>query len=138
VQLKVRYRDFTTVTRSCTLPAATDRGTDLVHTAWEMLERLPVDQGVRLLGVGVSNLGREPVAHQLRLDDAGSADWDAANEAVDAIRDRFGAQLIRPARLAGRPERSQSAQWGPDGSGGRPPPSAENPPADRSGRDRSG
>ena len=38
----------------------------------------------------------------------------ASMEAVDAIRSRYGSRLIGPARLAGRGERSRSAQWGPD------------------------
>ena len=134
VQVKLRYRDFTTITRSTTLPVATDRGTELLGTAWTMLERLPVDRGVRLVGVGVSNLDSGAAAEQLTFDDPAEGDWDAANQAVDAIRDRFGAQLIRPARLAGRPQRSGAAPWGPDGP---PPEVPENPVADGSGRGRS-
>jgi DNA polymerase-4 len=117
VQLKLRYGDFSTITRSTTLPVATDRGTEVLDVAWRMLELLPVERGVRLVGVGVSNLGREPEQQQLVLDDAAgddAASWDAANAAVDAIRGRFGDGLIRPARLAGRGDRSRSAQWGPE------------------------
>lgn len=140
VQLKLRYGDFSTLTRSSTRATATDRGTDILESAWSMLELLPIEQGVRLVGVGVSNLvdGSEP--EQLSFDqpvDDGSSDpaaWDAANQAVDAIRDRFGQRLIRPARLAGRGERSRSAQWGPGGSEGHRPESPENPRSDRPGR----
>jgi DNA polymerase-4 len=117
VQLKLRYGDFSTITRSTTLPVATDRGTEVLDVAWRMLELLPVERGVRLVGVGVSNLGREPEQQQLSLDEGAGDDvasWDAANAAVDAIRGRFGDGLIRPARLAGRGDRSRSAQWGPD------------------------
>ena len=135
VQIKVRFPDFTTITRSHTLVGSTDRPTDLVDRAWAMLERLPVERGVRLLGVGVSNLSREPDSRQLSLsgvlDDARTAsterdaapgsgagvpdeDWDAANEAVDAIRSRFGRSSIGPARLVGRGERPISQPWGPD------------------------
>ncbi len=116
VQLKVRYRDFSTVTRSSTLASPTDRGTELLETAWAMLQRLPVERGVRLVGVGMAGLLRD-ASRQQQLsfddDDDGGA-WDAANGAVDAIRSRYGASLIGPARLAGRTERSRSAQWGPD------------------------
>jgi len=137
VQLKVRYHDFSTVTRSHTLDEPTDRGTDLVHLAWSMLLRLPVERGVRLLGVGAANLtrGDEPrQPEQLSFDDLfGDApvpsstevstaprEWDRANSAVDAIRDRFGSDLIGPARLAGRPFRAGQQQWGPDATGARP------------------
>jgi DNA polymerase-4 len=133
VQLKVRYRDFTTVTRSQTLETPTDRGTDLVRTAWSLLLRLPVERGVRLLGVGVANLLRGELQQQLSFDDvlagmrddpmrrnlsgaaidAADAEWDATNSAVDAIRNKFGAELIGPARLAGQAKQAQGQQWGP-------------------------
>ena len=69
VQLKVRYGDFTTVSRSRTLGHATDRGTDLVAHAWDLLGELPVSRGVRLLGVGVTNLTSEAPVVQLSLDE---------------------------------------------------------------------
>lgn len=123
VQLKVRYRDFTTVTRSLTLDQPTDRGTDLLQTAWSLLLRLPVERGVRLIGVGMANLTRGEAQQQLSFGDLTTAvtsgdaspqDWDAANEAVDAIRSRFGSDLIGPARLAGTTFRQGQQQWGPD------------------------
>ena len=150
VQLKVRYRDFTTVTRSHTLSRPTDRGTDLVQHAWALLEALPVARGVRLLGVGMSNLGRGVVAEQLTLvgpdggdgpdaadsDGAGASDasWDAAYGAVDAIRSRFGAGVIRPARLAARPGAPGSRPWGPDvPAPGEPAPDGAGPGAGAGG-----
>ena len=137
VQLKVRYRDFSTITRSTTLQGGTDRGTEVLATAWRMLEQLPVERGVRLVGVGVSNLGCGAAPEQLSFDAPDEDGWDAANEVVDAIRDRFGDRLIRPARLAGRPDRSAAAPWGPDapaGEGAPALPGTENPTGDRPGR----
>jgi DNA polymerase IV len=118
VQLKVRYGDFTTVTRSTTLSSSTDRGTEVVEVAWAMLEQLPVGRGVRLLGVGVSGLVDEPAQLELGFDEHGGAgQWDAANHALDEIRDRFGSSSIGPARLAGRRGPGPSAPWGPDPTG---------------------
>jgi DNA polymerase-4 len=133
VQLKVRYRDFTTVTRSQTLEVPTDRGTDIVRTAWSLLLRLPVERGVRLLGVGAAGLLRGELQQQLSFDDlvgsqqsamqrrtptsvalvAADSEWDATNSAVDAIRSKFGAELIGPARLAGKTKEVDEQQWGP-------------------------
>jgi len=118
VQLKVRYADFTTVTRSTTMGGPTDRGTELVDVSWSMLERLPVDRGVRLLGVGVSGLDDEPAQLELGFDERATSEWDAANHALDEIRDRFGANVIGPARLAGRRPPGPSTPWGPDPTGG--------------------
>ncbi len=148
VQLKLRYGDFTTITRSRTLPAATDRGTEIVEHAWDLLLALPVSRGVRLLGVGVSNLTHEAPARQLTLEDVAgedrsgeppAEDWDAANEVVDAIRSRFGADVIRPGRLVGSPERPGTRPWGPQAPDPPAIPGApvEKPRPDRPGRDGS-
>jgi DNA polymerase-4 len=120
VQLKVRYADFTTVTRSRTLPSPTDRGTTLRDEAWRMLAALPVERGVRLLGVGAANLTKEAPVEQLSLDElvddgpGAAADWDAANRAVDDIRRRFGAASIGPGRITGGDRTRPHRPWGPD------------------------
>ncbi len=55
VTLKVRYHDFTTITRSITLPATRDRA-EIVHAAEMLLERTEAGRRpVRLLGVSVKN-----------------------------------------------------------------------------------
>jgi DNA polymerase IV len=117
VQLKLRYGDFSTVTRSRTLSAPSDRGTVLVDTAWELLGRLPVQRGVRLVGVGASNLVAGSAEQQLLFADE-EPSWDAANTAIDAIRERFGEGVIGPARLAGRGMEDGSERWGPRGAPG--------------------
>ena len=140
VQVKLRYATFDTVTRSHTLDVPTDRADRVRDEAWALLSTLPVERGVRLLGVGTTNLTREAPAEQLALDgfesehtsDGGSdgagpppvseADREAATAAVDAIRRRFGPASIGPGRLvqgtgtaAGPP--TPRGPWGPD----RPP-----------------
>ena len=58
VTLKVRYRDFTTITRSHTRPP-TDNSEEITRRAVELLARTDAGrQPVRLLGVGVHNLVR--------------------------------------------------------------------------------
>ena len=56
VTIKVRLHDFTTLNRSSTLPAPTDRATTIARLARSLLEDLDTSGGVRLLGVGVSGL----------------------------------------------------------------------------------
>jgi len=118
VTLKVRYGDFTTITRSSTLREPTDRANIVRSTAEALLAKLDLGPGVRLLGVSVSQLG-EPVAQQLSLDDAGRPGLNEADDVVEAIRDRFGGDAIGPATLArpgGRLDRMEKGQqqWGPD------------------------
>jgi DNA polymerase-4 len=125
VSIKVRYGDFTTISRSTTLAQPVDTGPAIVRAAGTMLDALDVAAGVRLFGVGLSNLV-QGAPHQLSLDDvvpgpdrpaADGAAWAAVTEAVDAVRARFGDAAVVPATLAGtgplRPKRPGDQQWGP-------------------------
>ena len=56
VTVKVRLHDFTTHTRSTTLPAPTDSGRTVTRLARRLLTEVDTTGGVRLLGVGVSGL----------------------------------------------------------------------------------
>jgi len=118
VTLKVRFHDFSTITRSHTFPTPVDTGPALADAAAELLAQVDVSSGVRLLGVSASNLV-EDAARQLTLDDA--AGWDDASSAVDAIRARFGDDAVGPATTLGsnglRVKRLGAQQWGP-GEGG--------------------
>jgi DNA polymerase-4 len=124
VNLKVRYGDFTTLTRSHTSAAALSEGPPIAAIAGDLLGRVEVNRGVRLLGVGVSNLvvdGAGP-SEQMQFDlgdPAASGLWRRASGAVDAIRDRFGEAAVGPAALLGpaglRVKRPGDTQWGPSG-----------------------
>lgn len=56
VTLKVRMHDFTTLSRSTTLPSPTDSAAAIARVARGLLADLDTSGGVRLLGVGVSGL----------------------------------------------------------------------------------
>ena len=128
VVLKVRFRDFRTITRSITLPEAVDTGPALARAARALLDEVDPSPGVRLLGVGAGGLTNAST-HQLALFDdpategqgADLAEWSDASRAIDAIRERFGSTAIGPARLAGpgglRVKRKGDQQWGPDQPG---------------------
>jgi DNA polymerase IV len=117
VTVKVRFADFATITRSQTLPEAVDTGGVIARTAVSLLDGVDPAPGVRLLGVGVSNLS-SGAAHQLSLlDGVSGGDWERATGAVDRIRERFGERAVGPAALMGprglRLKRRGDAQWGP-------------------------
>jgi DNA polymerase IV len=122
VTIKVRFRDFTTITRSLTLPDPVDSGRDLARAAQDLLAPVDVSVGVRLIGVSASGLVGGGT-RQLSLDggadwsEAGDADWSSVDRAVDRVRDRFGADAIAPAASvedAGiRTKRRGDQQWGP-------------------------
>lgn len=56
VTVKARHHDFSTLTRSATLPAPTDQPRLITATARRLLDGIDVGGGLRLLGVGVSGL----------------------------------------------------------------------------------
>ncbi len=126
VTIKARYPSFQTVTRSLTLGQPTDQGPVIVAVADELLDKVDLDQGLRLLGVGVSGLTHE-VNEQLTFDDLAGQTADhtgasgkpavASTEAIDTIRARFGPAAIGPATLLGKPQRVAP--------GGQPDPEAD-------------
>ena len=117
ITLKVRFRDFRTITRSSTLPEPTAAGPVLAQAAKELLADVDPAPGVRLVGLSAGNLV-EPGPRQLRLEPDELPPWDDAETAVDAIRARFGRTAIGPATLLDgdgglRPVTKGAQQWGP-------------------------
>lgn len=94
VKLKIRWPDFTTLTRQVTLPASTDNEDEIYRSAVKLMKtvRKP-NQAVRLIGVGVSGIG-SPV-RQLSLWDAGSEKSRKLQEVVDQLQEKYGRDVIR-------------------------------------------
>ncbi len=104
VSLKVRYADFSTISRSITLPSPTDLSGVIHSTATGLLEKLGGGR-VRLLGVRLEGLvPGDQVTEQLEL---GAGDegpgWREAEGALDRVTARFGSLAVRRAALFDRP-----------------------------------
>jgi DNA polymerase-4 len=104
VQLKVRFADFTTITRSKTMPGPVDVTQDLYDTARGLFDSLGLQRArIRLVGIRVEGLQpAQGAARQLALG-APEQGRREAEIAVDAIRARFGSKSVRPARLVELP-----------------------------------
>jgi DNA polymerase IV len=118
VQLKIRFGDFTTITRSTTLAVAVDDSRSLLEAGRSLLALVDPAQGVRLLGLSVSGLSSD-ASRQLTFDEAISGPgWQEADRTIDEIRARFGDEAIGPAVATGpdglRLKRRGAQQWGPD------------------------
>ncbi len=124
VQIKVRYRDFDTVTRAETIAAPTDLAAVVGPTARRLLAALDLRDGVRLLGVSaVLAADDEAPAEQLTLGstvdvpDAVGPEQAALERTLDAVRARFGADAVGRAAHSSdgrlRTDRRGSL-WGPD------------------------
>jgi len=121
VTLKVKYHDFTQVTRAATLPSPTDDGATIYRTVIPLLKKTEAGRRpVRLLGISVSHFGEKRFPReewgQIPLfgqrpeprppSSRGTTARDPArtaklNEAVDRIREKYGERGIRPGTLAG-------------------------------------
>ena len=136
IQLKLRYTDFSTITRAQSLDHATDLDTDIYQVIRALFrENRAANSKIRLLGVHASGLKR--AEGQLNLLDEGRTErWRKAMGAVDHIRNRFGDSSVslamgwkgrfrqrvheNPAGLPGKSPRES----------GEPPSQADDTPAD--------
>jgi DNA polymerase-4 len=104
VHLKLRTGDFTTWTRSLTLPDATDLTEVIVRAARELYQdriRL-AGRGVRLLGVGASGLERARSVQPRLFEDPESERARKLALASDVVRNKLGERALVRARLLRR------------------------------------
>ncbi len=96
VRIKLRWPDFTTLTRQISLSQPTSQDNVIFTAAFELFNSVwSSGKKVRLIGVGTSNLSDD--THQLSL-------WDTENEkerrllgAVDEIRKKYGKDVLKKA-----------------------------------------
>ncbi|MGY2875303.1 DNA polymerase IV [Marmoricola sp. URHA0025 HA25] len=100
VALRVRYADFTTLTRSRTLPDATDVTGEVHAEALRLFDALKQRRlRIRLVGVRVEGLLPLERAHRQLVIGEREHGWPAADRAVDQVHLRFGRGVVRPATL---------------------------------------
>jgi len=140
VVVKLRMADFTTITRSRTLPEPTDVANQIYATACALYAGSGLGARTRLRLVGVRAAGLVPAAAaatQLELGEEKPQSWRDAERALDRITSRFGSGAVRPAALVdtdrpgpgpaprpsgtGRPGGGRDPGTAPAGRGGRPP-----------------
>lgn len=94
MHLKLRYSDFTTITRTHTFSLPTQLDIDLVEHSRKLLHaNWDPSRTIRLLGVNTSGLDRDSGQIDL-LDDGRNERWRKALEAADGLRDRFGESAV--------------------------------------------
>ncbi|MEI2764250.1 MAG: DNA polymerase IV [Dermatophilaceae bacterium] len=116
VTLKVRFADFTTITRSRTLRDPTDVSREIYAAARALFDGLGLQRArIRLVGVRMEGLVEsERALVQPRLDDPEHG-WRDADRAVDRASARFGAGAVRPAVLVPDPAGAVSHRTPADG-----------------------
>jgi DNA polymerase IV len=100
ISIKVRFADFTTITRSRTLRDATDVAAEVFGTARGLFDALGLDRArLRLIGVRVEGLTEaDSSPRQMLLGDRAHGRREA-EQAADRATARFGSGAVRPASL---------------------------------------
>ena len=97
VTLKVKFNDFTTITRRTTMARPTQTTKTIYETATHLLSQIRISKGVRLTGVSVSHFSTGP--EQLTFfHDADQARQKELDKAMDRIKLRFGSRSIQRGR----------------------------------------
>lgn len=100
IRIKVRFPDFTTITRQITLNQPTSNTEIISKHALGLFERKVElkDSGIRLLGVGVTNLSNDNgkiEGKQLTFFDEAKKHSEKLDKVIDQIRDKFGKDAIK-------------------------------------------
>jgi DNA polymerase-4 len=100
VTVKVRFADFTTITRTRTRGDATDVTQEVYRTASELFLALGLQRArIRLVGVRVEGLAPRGTVHRQLVLGERDHGWPDADQAVDRAVLRFGDAAVRPASL---------------------------------------
>jgi DNA polymerase IV len=95
VQLKLRYKDFTTITRAHTLPAPTQLDTEIFEQIRTLFRKNWMKGAqVRLLGVHASSFTATAPDQINLLDGTRQQRWKDALAAADRLRDKFGESSV--------------------------------------------
>ncbi len=101
ISLKIKYADFTQVSRSHTLPQRTHSTQCIFKTACDLLAHMTLSQKVRLIGISVSHFqasqeqGFLPLIPQHEQEEQHCR----LDKALDTVRERFGTKAIVRGRL---------------------------------------
>jgi DNA polymerase IV len=100
VVLKLRFSDFTTITRSRTLRESTNLTHEIYDTALALFTALGLQRArLRLVGVRVQGLVDATSATRQLVLGARPYGWEQAEQAVDRANYRFGSRAVQPAAL---------------------------------------
>ncbi len=125
IQIKLRYTDFSTFTRSRTLDHATQIDSDVAQAARDLFHKAWTGKPIRLLGVYAQQLEASEGQANL-LEEEKTQAWRKTLEAVDKIRGKYGDQMVSLAAGMQATFR-QRVHENPENLPGKEPPGKEPP-----------
>ena len=93
ITLKIRFSSFKTITRARSLDDGTSLQEEICENALLLLKKIPIHEGVRLIGVTASNLG-PPISMGSLFDD-NKEKRNRAARAMDEIQEKFGKKALQ-------------------------------------------
>ena len=102
ITLKLKDAQFRQITRSTTIERHTRSSATLFQRATDLLDQLPLDKPIRLIGVGASSLISESTPRQASLfpeTDRCALEWERVDRAMDRIVERFGRAAVHRGSL---------------------------------------
>ncbi len=102
VFIKLKFSDFTQITRSKTLDANICSSSAIFDEAIRLFDQYELKKKVRLIGVGVSSLKDKDVPVQMLLVPSSienKKQWESVDTAVDSISEKFGSDIVKKASL---------------------------------------
>lgn len=108
ITIKVRFADFRTISRSKTLALPTTGTQEIFEVVKALYLSLNLDKAlIRLVGVGLDSLVENEDLQQMVLGQRESG-WMQVDRAVDLVKEKFGRESLRPARLVSEDDEDNS------------------------------
>jgi len=102
VTIKLKFSDFTEITRQHTLPLPISSSAAIYREALLIIGKTPITKKIRLLGVGVSSFSNPDMPVQMEMFEnveKKEEKWDRVDRTMDQIFERFGSNIIKKAAL---------------------------------------
>ena len=103
VSIKIKFSDFTQITRSKKTNSWICSSTAIFDEAMNLYKKVVIKKKIRLLGVGVSVFQDQSVPVQMSLlvsqDEKTGEQWESVDKAVDSVSNKFGFEMINKATL---------------------------------------
>ncbi|MCF6247749.1 MAG: DNA polymerase IV [Desulfobacula sp.] len=102
VSIKLKFSDFSQITRSHTLNAGICASTAIFNAAVKLYKKIKLKKKIRLLGIGVSSLKDKDAPFQMQLmqtDQKKQKQWESVDSAIDSIDEKYGTHSVSKASL---------------------------------------
>lgn len=91
--IKVRYSDFSTLSRERTVPLGVNADAELFGCVKDLFDKIERSRPIRLLGVSAGSLSDHPGGQRGLFEDEAKS-WDEVSRAVDSLRNKYGKNLV--------------------------------------------